>query len=273
MVDHLDWDDEGPTRETLRPPSSAMLPARLPPRARPSKPRNLVLVRRAMEAPAFDDAPPTERDPEPSGRPTLESVAPASSIREAAPAPSWEPLPPSVPLPLTDDFDHRETHRLPVRAARAAADAAVLEREVARLRRWILTTSALAVAAVVFAGALLLLVLARPSSLGALGHAEIELPAARVPSAAPVAVQPETVPAAPKIRLTVAFAGPSASVLLGKAGRHPEQLPGPWPRVLELEPGTYVLMAMRSGRAAFVRTLDLTPDRPQREVVIHLAGK
>jgi hypothetical protein len=314
MVEQLDWDDDGPTRETLRPPTSALVSSQLaqskaPPRPRASKPRNLVLVsgsqHRTLVAPAYEeDAAATERDPQPSGRATLVSAAPpdseppASSIRELG----WEPLPSSLPtslpIPLTDDFDHRETNRLPstvppppsaVRSTHTL-EAALLAREVASLRRWVVATTALATAALLLALALLGLVLLRDAPQPSLGHASLQPtpPRARVDAPAPPVTDPapatQAEPAAEpaeapapvdtaKIRVTVAFAGGgSASVMLARPGAPPEQLPGPWPRVLELDPGTYVLTAVRRGRPGFVRTLDLTPDRPQREVVIQLAG-
>ncbi|HHH28497.1 MAG TPA: PEGA domain-containing protein, partial [Polyangiaceae bacterium] len=54
---------------------------------------------------------------------------------------------------------------------------------------------------------------------------------------------------------------PNAFVLLSEAGNLAEgrRFPGPWPRILEVEPGTYTFVAFRAGFGTLQRKVEIEP--------------
>jgi hypothetical protein len=250
----LDWDDEeAATKESLR---------------------RFTLV-------DLELAPHTERDAAPvtQGSPGIvadrdsEIDGPESEIR------STGNFPRSQPIPLIDvEIDERETQKRQgvvdasgavILVADALEQVTALRAEVARLRRWLWLTAALALLALLAAAAVALTLRSptispaplQRADLGRAGHA-FRAPAftATLPKANVV----ETV------EVVVTLLTPHASVALTPFGGLPEAVSGPWPRVLALAPGRYTLTAAKMGKAPVMRMLDLSLDQPRREVSLAL---
>ncbi|MCA9618897.1 MAG: hypothetical protein KC731_07745 [Myxococcales bacterium] len=73
-----------------------------------------------------------------------------------------------------------------------------------------------------------------------------------------------------RVEVVVSVSSPYANVALTPIGGMPEALPGPWPRAIYLDPGKYTISATKRGRTPAMRMLDLTLDRPHREVALSI---
>lgn len=73
-----------------------------------------------------------------------------------------------------------------------------------------------------------------------------------------------------KVQVVISLSTPRTVVLLKPENGKQKQLTGPWPMSLELDPGTYSLVAARRGRQTYARPLVLDLERPYREINIQL---
>lgn len=73
-----------------------------------------------------------------------------------------------------------------------------------------------------------------------------------------------------RVEVLIALQSPFASVAVTRFGGLPEPVSGPWPRTIYLPEGKYTLTAAQRGKKAQMVMLDLTLDKPKREVVVRL---
>lgn len=73
-----------------------------------------------------------------------------------------------------------------------------------------------------------------------------------------------------RVEVVITLLTPQAAVALTRFGEMPQQLSGPWPVTLHLEPGKYTLTASRMGKNTIMRMLDVSLDRPRREVTLQV---
>ena len=225
----------------------------------------------------------------PPRRPTLPQVTrqppafpPPASLRPGSRAPMARlPASSEAPSSLPPDTEPSIQQVAKPMVQRQSAPAVVvdpaLEAEVARLRRWLKVSLTLAISALVATLALasyILMPLAgatlsvdAPAAIGAWRHVAVAPPTANFTPELP---GPQSPAASDEVEVVITLLTPGASVLLTKFGQNPELLPGPWPRSIHLPPGKYNLAATKAGNATFMRLLDLSLDRPRREVAIVL---
>jgi hypothetical protein len=73
-----------------------------------------------------------------------------------------------------------------------------------------------------------------------------------------------------KVEVLVALMTPTASVVLTPIGGLPEPVSGPWPKSVYLPPGKYTLAAAKRNKTPVMVMLDLSLDKPRREVVLKI---
>lgn len=73
-----------------------------------------------------------------------------------------------------------------------------------------------------------------------------------------------------RVEVLIALQNPFASVAVTRFGGLPEPVSGPWPRTIYLPEGKYTLTAAQRGKKAKMIMLDLSLDKPKREIVLRI---
>lgn len=73
-----------------------------------------------------------------------------------------------------------------------------------------------------------------------------------------------------RVEILIALQSPFASVAVTRFGGLPEPVSGPWPRTIYLPEGKYTLTAAQRGKKPKMVMLDLSLDKPKREIVLRL---
>ncbi len=196
------------------------------------------------------------------------------ALRSNASQPASAPPPPPEPL-------HARSAHMPL--VSTTPELNHLRSEVGRLRFRLLFTTV--VAAVTLTSTLVLALLtvwpsfhtpskpppaARSATLSSLPKLALpDAPTIALPAVPDVAGVPAPL-AVPegRVEVVITLLTPNASVVLTRFGEMPQQVSGPWPVTLHLEPGKYTLTGSRMGKRPIMRMLDLSLDRPRREVTL-----
>jgi len=73
-----------------------------------------------------------------------------------------------------------------------------------------------------------------------------------------------------RVEVLIALSNPYASVALTPIGGLPEPVSGPWPKTIYLPEGKYTLTAAKRGKRAQMVMLDLSLDKPKREIQLRI---
>jgi hypothetical protein len=275
-LQQLDWDDEeAATKESLR--RFSLVDLELAPHTE----RDAAPVTQGSPGHPGRDSSPTASFRRRGGEIAVEIAADSDSEIDAPESAirSTGNFPRSQPIPLVElEIDERETQKrhsvvdasgAVLLVADALEQVGALRAEVARLRRWLWLTAAVALLALVAAGAVALVHLPADVAPAPIQRADLAR-ASQVFRAPAITVMLPKANVAQNVEVVVTLLTPHASVALTPFGGLPDAVSGPWPRILSLAPGRYTLTAAKMGRAPVMRMLDLSLDQPRREVSLAL---